>query len=710
MVVRLAFHSIITVFLLCTISGLPAAAQAEPAPVASQPGLRAVATGEYKFPAAVDASVLAQVPTELWARAWWPKDRTAGEKWPIVFLLHGNHATCGLGSRPRSDSGCGYTLTGSCGDGETVVPNHEGYAYLGTLLASHGLIAVSINANRGITCSSGEESDWGLNLARGRLILRHMQAWSAWSAEGGAPESLGGSEALRGSVDWARTGLFGHSRGGEGARAAYDLYLDPGSPWPAKIPGARVRAIFEVGAVDGQTNRTLDAVGTAWNQLLPMCDGDVSDLEGRLPFERMMAMRSERPMTPKSLTMVWGANHNFFNTEWQRSDSDRCQGGAPIFDPDASSSEAQQKIARELVAAFFRSHLNGPAEEPLGRAFDPLWEPSAALSAVGRVDRDFAPTIDQSLFARVDDFDRPTGMSSNGVANAANLITVRNQRDGRPVFSEISWGDRSGDAYLQVNWAEPAGGRDARAFGLLSFRVARAPVNPDVESTSTDFSISLVDASGMMSPSVQLSAFVDLAGPPNPTITFQTARIPLNAFPNVDLARLVGVRFSFDRSPAGKIELANVRLGAAPSDMPPWQTAQRLSALRPPPESPGRPRSRLSEAAPAPPIPSTARLISTHRVSHSRYFSTSPEAFDLVFLAARRFPVQDALPYLSIGGRLFPGGRYARNGELRELTFTIPRTAWATLPEGAAVRIQYGAGRSPGRIWEVPTRFSRAER
>ena len=60
--------------------------------------------------------------------------------------------------------------------------------------------------------------------------------------------------------------MMGHSRGGEGVRAALAQYRDAGSPWPALI-GAPVNfeGIFEIGPVDGQTGRILNAEGLAWN-------------------------------------------------------------------------------------------------------------------------------------------------------------------------------------------------------------------------------------------------------------------------------------------------------------------------------------------------------------------------------------------------------------------------------------------------------------
>ena len=91
---------------------------------------------------------------------------------------------------------------------------------------------------------------------------------------------------------------MGHSRGGEGMRAAYEQYRAQGSLWPARM-GTPVgfEALFEIGPDDGQTGpRTdpnrLNADGLAWTVLLPNCDGDVFNLQGVKPFDRMMLKRT----------------------------------------------------------------------------------------------------------------------------------------------------------------------------------------------------------------------------------------------------------------------------------------------------------------------------------------------------------------------------------------------------------------------------------
>jgi hypothetical protein len=118
-------------------------------------------------------------------------------------------------------------------------------------------------------------------------------------------------------LDFSFIGLMGHSRGGEGMRAAVAQYRDAGSPWPARIGAVGFEALFEIGPVDGQTrSRILNAEDLSWNVLLPGCDGDVASLQGVRPLDRMLLITTERLILPKSSFEVYGTNQNFYNTEF----------------------------------------------------------------------------------------------------------------------------------------------------------------------------------------------------------------------------------------------------------------------------------------------------------------------------------------------------------------------------------------------------------
>jgi hypothetical protein len=675
-------------------------------------------SGEYKFPATRDADVLDHADTEIWAKAFWPKDLSKPR--PILFFLHGNHGTCGFPSVPRDDVSCQYTEAGTCPAGMVVTPNHEGYDYLGEHLASHGYIVVSINANRGITCGSGTPEDWGLNLARGRLILRHIEEWRHWSASGGAPASLGiPPRFFVGAVDLENVGLFGHSRGGEGARAAYNLYRDHGSPWQKRIPGLDIKGIFEIGAVDGQTSRVLDADDTAWNQLLPMCDGDVYDLQGRLPFERMILKSTERRKKPKSLYLAWGTNHNFFNTQWHQNDAfDGCLGHDPIWDDGSHVSSEQQRVAIGSVSAFFLTHVGSERHPLLGSVFDPSYALPLSIAEVTRVERDFVPTFDHLVNVKLEDFDQPTGTNSHRTANLARGIDIEHVNPGLPPdpedietslhpLAKVSWRRASPDNFLQINWSPEGEGLDALAFDTLDFRVSRQSLhlNP---LQSTNFSVALVDENGTLSQTVPVERYAWVLGPVSATTVFQTVRIPVADFELNTTTKIRGARLVFDQSPSGDLYLANVRFSGtlAPVGLRPARMDSR--------EKPSRTALSFSRASAhstarqsiKKPHEFQAKVLGWRKTKLAR-FDGREETVEVSVRSDERFPVEAQIPVLVMNGKFFSVSRYDAKDGIKTLIFTVPLREVEGLPPKGKMHIQYGLQR-PNKVWRLPN-YSKSE-
>jgi hypothetical protein len=188
-----------------------------------------VTESSYKFAGRNEPLVTTDRKVDLWAEVYRPT-RLPGKPLPVIVFQHGNHGTCGyfdVKLNIRVDDRSDYTHDGICPDGYTVTPNHLGYTYLAKNLASWGYIVVSINANRGITAGDGVEGDYGLNLMRGRLILRHLALLKSWNIGTGdlAPPNTLGFDP-RDTMNLSQVGLMGHSRGGEGVRAALQQYRD----------------------------------------------------------------------------------------------------------------------------------------------------------------------------------------------------------------------------------------------------------------------------------------------------------------------------------------------------------------------------------------------------------------------------------------------------------------------------------------------------
>ena len=614
------------------------------APDPTGQGEFAVATSQYRLPASTDPTVMTDRATEIWARVWRPQTEEL-ERLPLVVFLHGNHGTCGtffcsvancgrpipLPDGPRIDDRRDYTFTGTCpltGQGTppaesdyVVTPNHEGYAYLAEQLASRGYLVVSINANRGITAGPLQDlRDRGLNLARGRLVLKHLELLSRFNQGiDPTPSSLGFS--LRGAINFRKVALVGHSRGGEGVRAAYNLYtgrntdFDPYASidWRARIvEPVKFKGIFEIAPVDRQTGRTLNAEGTTWSVMLPGCDGDVINQQGLWPYDRMMESFTEEPARQKAFYYVLGANHNYWNTEWQFSDSSGCfDSSVQLFEtdpatgvlPGVTGSERQRTTGSASILALIRGAIrpSGGDDDDEARFltnFDPQFQLPAVVTNAARIQRGFIASPNSDVTQALEDFERPTGTSQFGVPNDASNLTVehvavsehgipfttRNEQGvvvPLPAFlhaGRLTWQRAGADVFFQINFAAAGSGLDLSSFATLDFRVDRespkkTSLNP---AGATNFHVQLVAADGTLSAPVAASNFIELVGPfgtPDADLSFipvfrdvdgfhinlSTARIPIDAFRSGNLSQTRGIRLTFDDTASGKIYVTNFR-------------------------------------------------------------------------------------------------------------------------------------------------------
>lgn len=670
------------------------------------PGARAagpyeIDIGSYKFTGRSEPLVATDRLVDLWARVYRPK--TGGLRpWPLLIFLHGNHGTCGRFDPSRGvrvDDRADYTTTGTCPAGYVVTPNHLGYGYLAEELASWGYIVVSINANRGITAGSGVIGDSGLNLMRGRLILRHLALLSQWNRGVGSispPSTLGFNPV--GAMDFTEVGLMGHSRGGEGARAALQQFRDPGSPFASPIGPMNIRSIFEIGPVDGQTSRTLDANGVDSMILLPSCDGDVIDLQGVHVLDRAFATRTDRAQAFRGTIAVWGANHNAYNTEWLTSDSPGCFGATRLF-PTSGVSTSQQTTAFGTLVPFFRATVGRTSDRSIAALFDPANTLPAALTAVTRYDRGYLPGPIRSATQALETFSQPTGTSDAGVANTTAGVTVTHragsyEHDDVVRVAAVDWTGSPATRHFQVN-LNPSG-VDVGRFKTFAFRVAvrcfgTICQNPPSASGEVNFTVAMVGAGGALSSQVAMLGRARLSRPVGPAISsggdpnaflhsvLYTVEIPTEEFTGVDLANVRGVRFVFQSQAAGRIDLGMLTLSmyeAGSSAVPDAAASPQLVVS-------GAPASDVVASPTAGEDGNTIRVL--RGADSVAAVGGQPAAVSIVLTSRRPFPITGALPSLTVGGVTLKGGDVSANG--RTLAVGLTQDQFDRLPNGGDVSL-----------------------
>lgn len=250
----------------------------------------------------------------------------------------------GVGRMPRGDGPFPLVLVVH-GNHSPTDPSHTGYDYLLDLLASHCMIAVSVEEDFLNGFVSGEMD------ARGIVLLRHLQLWREWNQTPG--------HRFFGKVDTSRIGLAGHSRGGEAVVAAHLLNTRDHRPAePLQNFGFSIRALYSIAPVDGQFDGgpiTLQG-GADYYSMHGSHDGDVFNFGGLRMYNRAYPVNNPTTNT-KGFVFVHGANHGQWNSRWERC----CEDGlAPLPFPVIASGD-QKQIGKAYMSAFFQMSLRGNA-------------------------------------------------------------------------------------------------------------------------------------------------------------------------------------------------------------------------------------------------------------------------------------------------------------------------------------------------------------
>lgn len=374
---------------------------------------------------------------------------------PLFLIQHGNHASCNVqqdgtdtydalqdyldGVISLSEFNAGVECHATCPDRKQ---NHRGYDNLLDVLASHGVIAVSIDAYDLTGFGTCGVAGWIEE--RGDLILKHIELWSHLDSPATFntyPNFFPGK--FNNHVDLTRISVSGHSRGGEAAVAAFmrDTLFGIGS-------------VSSIAPVDFEGYVLPDV---PYFVILPAADNDVIDLDGLRIWDRAGTALPAPEATTRSGIYLYGANHAFFNTVWA-DDRDESDPARDDYIPKAQ----QQRVGEAYLSAFSRSALNDEAvyEDMLrGRLIFP--------STAGFKNYHFRHESDHSRI----ESGAGTGGVAVGMSKSSVTLSIPHETDAL----ELQW-----NAGGTLEYTVPPAQRNVSSFEVLSFRVAQkdSPLNP----------------------------------------------------------------------------------------------------------------------------------------------------------------------------------------------------------------------------------------
>ncbi|WP_329139363.1 hypothetical protein OG552_33225 [Streptomyces sp. NBC_01476] len=353
--------------------GGPAPAPADPTTI----GTGHYTIADYDFGAqSIPLADIGGIRGELEGRVYLPAGH--GEH-PLVIFLHGRHSSCYNTTTLKGASGW------PCPAGTSPILSYAGYDGAGEALAAAGYTVVSISANA-INANDNQLSPDDGAISRGQLVLDTLtmlksvnsghqvtyhdaatgqdrtldQALAAGRTT--YPDGTLRARDLKGTMDFSRIGLMGHSRGGEGVVTTGTLNEGLAHPWD-------IKSVFALAPIDFTRPTLPDVVTTT---LLPYCDGDVSDQQGQ-HFYADSRDGTFSDDVQRSDIWVMGTDHDFYNSSWTPPYPGASDDWSKADDPVCGTSAAAQasgqnirltaaqeyQVGSAYISGFFEATLGG---------------------------------------------------------------------------------------------------------------------------------------------------------------------------------------------------------------------------------------------------------------------------------------------------------------------------------------------------------------
>lgn len=234
---------------------------------------------------------------------------------PVMLIAHGNHTM-------------EYLST-------------SGYDYLGQLLASRGIIMISVDEDyinysgiRGSPNRNYELRTW--------IILQHIVQLQEMNDTPG--------NFLSGKVDFSRVAFAGHSRGGQAAHMAadYETFF-PDDPSLETLADIDIKGVIAISPTDKTVDSKRSNVhNTSYLLMHGARDADVSSFKDAAFYRTTFDPTYDGF---KSSIYISDANHTHFNSDWGSRDLSLPRGFF-LNQQDTFSKEEQQDLAKVYIAAF----------------------------------------------------------------------------------------------------------------------------------------------------------------------------------------------------------------------------------------------------------------------------------------------------------------------------------------------------------------------
>ncbi len=423
-----------------------------------------------------------------------------------------------------------------------------GYLYLCQLLASHGIIAATIDVN----FLNG--SNFGENDARAIVHLEHLKQFRTWNGTAAHP--------LHGKVDLNRILIVGHSRGGEAVGHA-SFFNRLASIGPVLLDGSAGLGPYRFGLT------MVAAIAPTDRQFVPVSgptvvpdpyyiihgsqDSDVFDFEGYHTYERAHAVDLANPTVSdgkfKAMLWVHKANHNQFNSIWA---SETPPGVA-------MPRTSQEQVARVHLGALAQAVLLEHREymdvlRDHGAAAE--WDPVGTdfVSQYQDPERIFVQHNQEGLTPPVVSLPVQGTVAADGVAAARQLTALVPGGTTTAITLRLAWSTLGSRLLLRVDPAT----LPAQRYRTLALRLGQSTEANNAANRDQDFTLEV--SSGSRTVAIPGSSLHRLLYPDTPPfgpakIVMQTLRLPVARLVEcgVDPSDLRSIALVFDRRATGTV-------------------------------------------------------------------------------------------------------------------------------------------------------------